>query len=280
METLTVGNLKLTWLNGGNNHLDGGAMFGVVPKALWSKRYPANENNQIELRADPFLIQTGRRNILVEAGMGKGRLSKKQLRNFGVTEESSVETCLQQLGVSAADIDTVLMTHLHFDHVLGLTISEEGRLSSAFPNAQIIVSQIEWDEMREPNIRSQNTYWKENWQAIEHQVAPFSSEYDVTEEIKMIHTGGHSDGHSIIVIESGEEVLLHLADLLPTHAHQNPLWVMAYDDYPMTSIEQKQKWIQYGVDHNAWFSFYHDAYYRALKWDGKGEIAEKIERKR
>lgn len=280
METVTVGRLKVTWLNGGNNHLDGGAMFGVVPKALWSKRYPANEDNRIELRADPLLIQAEGRNILVEAGMGKGRLSEKQLRNFGVTEESSVETCLEQLGISVEDIDTILMTHLHFDHVLGLTSSKGEELFPAFPNAQIIVSKIEWDEMREPNIRSRNTYWKENWQAIEHQVVSFSSQYEVTEEIKMIHTGGHSDGHSIIVIESAEEMLLHLADILPTHAHQNPLWVMAYDDYPMTSIEQKRKWIQYGVDCNAWFSFYHDAYYRALKWDAKGEITEKIERKR
>jgi glyoxylase-like metal-dependent hydrolase (beta-lactamase superfamily II) len=280
METLTIGRLKVTWLNGGNNNLDGGAMFGVVPKALWSKRYPANEDNRIELRADPLLIQAEGRNILVESGMGKGRLSEKQLRNFGVTEESSVETCLGQLGISVEDIDTILMTHLHFDHVLGLTSSKGEELFPTFPNARIIVSQIEWDEMREPNIRSRNTYWKENWQAIEHQVISFNSQYDVTEEIKMVHTGGHSDGHSIIVMESGEEVLLHLADILPTHAHQNPLWVMAYDDYPMTSIEQKQKWIQYGIDHNAWFSFYHDAYYRAVKWDAKGEITAKIERKR
>ncbi|MDQ0245941.1 glyoxylase-like metal-dependent hydrolase (beta-lactamase superfamily II) [Bacillus fengqiuensis] len=280
METLTVGQLKLTWLNGGNNHLDGGAMFGVVPKTLWSKKYPANEDNRIELRADPLLIQAEGRNILVEAGMGKGRLSEKQLRNFGVTEESSVETCLNRLGISVEDIDIILMTHLHFDHVLGLTGSKGEELFPTFPNAQIIVSQIEWDEMREPNIRSRNTYWKENWQAIEHQVVSFTSRYDVTEEIKMVHTGGHSDGHSIVFIESGEEVLLHLADILPTHAHQNPLWVMAYDDYPMTSIEQKQKWIQYGVGRNAWFSFYHDAYYRAVKWDVKGEIMEKIERKR
>ncbi len=255
-------------------------MFGVVPKALWSKKYPANEDNRIELRADPLLIQAEGRNILVEAGMGKGRLSEKQLRIFGVTEESSVETCLNRLGISVEDIDIILMTHLHFDHVLGLTGSKGEELFPTFPNAQIIVSQIEWDEMREPNIRSRNTYWKENWQAIEHQVVSFTSRYDVTEEIKMVHTGGHSDGHSIVVIESGEEVLLHLADILPTHAHQNPLWVMAYDDYPMTSIEQKQKWIQYGVGRNAWFSFYHDAYYRAVKWDVKGEIMEKIERKR
>jgi glyoxylase-like metal-dependent hydrolase (beta-lactamase superfamily II) len=280
METLTVGEWKVTWLKGGNNHLDGGAMFGVVPKVLWERKYEANEYNQIELRADPLLFQKEGRNILMEAGIGKGRLSEKQRRNFGVTEESSIEECLAQLGLGAEDIDTVLMTHLHFDHVLGLSRSEAGQLHPVFPNANILVSQIEWEEMREPNIRSKNTYWKENWQAVEQQVVPFSSQYHVTEDLQMIHTGGHSRGHSIVVLESQGETLLHLADLLPTHAHYNPLWVMAYDDYPMTSIAQKQQWLQYGGEHNAWFSFYHDAYYRAVKWNDKGEIVRKLERTR
>ena len=85
----------------------------------------------------------------------------------------------------------------------------------------------------------------------------------------MIHTGGHSDGHSIVVIEDGGETAIHMADIMPTHAHQNVLWVMAYDDYPMNSIAAKQKWIPYGLEKNAWFTFYHDAFYRAVKWDQK-----------
>ncbi len=95
----------------------------------------------------------------------------------------------------------------------------------------------------------------------------------------MAHTGGHSDGHAVIILESQGETMLHLADLLPTHAHQNVLWVMAYDDYPMTSIENKQKWMKYGAEKEAWFTFYHDAYYRAVKWNEEGHIVEKIERK-
>ncbi|WP_456277952.1 YtnP family quorum-quenching lactonase [Bacillus sp. AK128] len=280
METLKIGKLSLTWLNGGVTHLDGGAMFGVVPKPLWSKKYPFNEKNQIELRTDPILIQDGQRNILIEAGIGNDRMSDKQKRNYGVLEESAVDQSLQELGLTTKDIDLVLMTHMHFDHVCGLTKWSEGKLVPTFENATIYVSQTEWDEMREPNIRSQNTYWRENWESIQTQVRTFEDEFEVIPGIKMIHTGGHSNGHAIITIESGGEQLFHMADLLPTHAHQNALWVMAYDDYPMQSIQSKKLFMDQGLKDNVWFSFYHDAIYRAIKWNENGEVMEQLERKK
>lgn len=278
METLKIGKIKLTWLNGGVNYLDGGAMFGVVPKPLWEKKYPANEKNQIELRTDPILVQDGERNILIEAGIGNNRMTEKQKRNYGVLEESFLDESLQSLGLTTKDIDLVLMTHLHFDHACGLTKWKGETLVPTFENAAIIVSQTEWDEMRQPNIRSKNTYWKENWISISEKVETFKKEQQITNEIKMIHTGGHSDGHSIIAIQSEGEQLLHLADLLPTHAHQNVLWVMAYDDYPMQSIKEKQQWIEKGIQEKAWFTFYHDASYRGVKWNESGEIIESVKR--
>lgn len=162
MEKLKLQNVNLEWLNGGVTHLDGGAMFGVVPKPLWSRKYSVNEKNQIELRTDPILIQAGGKNFLVESGMGNGKLNEKQKRNFGVLEESSLDSGLNQLGLTTEDIDYVLMTHMHFDHACGLTKDSGGELVSVFPNAKIITSKIEWDEMRNPNIRSKSTYWKEN----------------------------------------------------------------------------------------------------------------------
>ncbi|MFZ7944936.1 MULTISPECIES: YtnP family quorum-quenching lactonase [Bacillaceae] len=280
METLKVGNVLLTWLSGGVTNLDGGAMFGVVPKGLWSKKYPANEKNQIELPTDPILIQMEGKNLLVESGIGKGKLTDKQLRNYGVTRESELEESLAQVGLHPEMIDYVLMTHLHFDHVGGLTKLVDGKYVSTFPNAKIITSQVEWDEMRQPNVRSKNTYWKENWQAIETQVIPFEEKWNFG-AITMIHTGGHSNGHSILIIEDQGEMSIHMADLMATHAHQNVLWVMAYDDYPMDSIAAKEKWLPFGLAKNAWFTFYHDAFYRAVKWgqDGK-EIVESIKRER
>lgn len=278
METLKIGKVTLTWLSGGIMNLDGGAMFGVVPKALWEKKYPCNEKNQIELSADPILIQVDGKNMLVDSGLGKDKLTEKQLRNFGVVKESEVDAALQELGLSPLDIDYLVMTHLHFDHAGGLTRLDNGQYVSSFINAKIITSTIEWNEMREPNIRSKSTYWKENWEAVAHQVVPFDDEWSFG-PIRLIHTGGHSDGHCILVIEDGDETAIHMADIMPTHAHQNVLWVLAYDDYPMDSIAAKQKWLNYGLEKNAWFIFYHDAYYHALKWgEDKKEISASINR--
>lgn len=279
METLQVGKATLTWLRGGDNHLDGGAMFGVVPKALWSSIYPVNDKNQIALRTDPILLQIDGKNMLIESGMGNGKLTDKQLRNFGVTEESDLNASLQACGLNCTDIDYVLMTHLHFDHACGLTHDAGNGFESVFPNAVIYTSAVEWNEMRNPNIRSVNTYWKMNWEAIQDQVIPFERELEVADGLRMIHTGGHSDGHSILVFEDGEDCFIHMADIMATHAHQNKLWVMAYDDYPVTSVHEKEKWMQYGYERRAWYTFYHDAYYRALRFDTAGEKIEEVKRK-
>ncbi|RSK29408.1 MBL fold metallo-hydrolase [Bacillus sp. HMF5848] len=278
METLQIGDITLTWLQGGVTHLDGGAMFGVVPKPLWSKKYPFNDRNQIELRTDPILVQKGNKNILIEAGIGNNKMSDKAKRNFGVTEESRIEESLQRLGLTTAQIDTVIMTHLHFDHACGLTRWEGDKLVSTFENANIITTTEEWEEMRNPNIRSKSTYWIENWQAIVDQVEPFKEKHIVIPGIECIHTGGHSAGHAIVKMEDGNDTAIHMADIMPTHAHNNVLWVMAYDDYPMTSIDQKQTWMKYGIERDAWYTFYHDAFYRAIKWNDSREIVSELKR--
>ena len=281
METMQIGEIKLTWLNGGVTHLDGGAMFGVVPKPLWSKKYPVNENNQIELRTDPILVQANGLNMLIDSGIGNGKMNDKQKRNFGVTEESNLVEDLGRLGIQPNDIDYILMTHLHFDHACGLTKREGETWVPVFERAEIITTKTEWAEMKNPNIRSKSTYWSENWEAVTSLVRPFEGEQEITAGIKMIHTGGHSDGHAIIIIEDGGDRLIHMADIMPTHAHANVLWVLAYDDYPMTSIEAKEMWMKYGLENGSWYSFYHDAQYCAIKWDATGkEILAELKRKR
>lgn len=271
MESTMFHNMKLTWLDGGVNYLDGGAMFGVVPKALWSRKYAVDEQNLIELRTDPILIQYEGKNILIDSGIGKGKLDEKKKRNLGVHAETRVEESLEELGLAPTDIDIVLMTHLHNDHAAGLTGWEGDQLVSIFPNAVIYASQVEWDEMRHPNIRSRNTYWKENWEPIQQQVQTFEEQLTIMPGIDMYHTGGHSDGHSIIKLTQGDDIVLHMGDLMPTHAHQNSLWVLAYDDYPMTSIFAKEKWVKEGITQGARFIFYHDAVYRLVRWDATGK---------
>lgn len=280
MEQLKIGRATLTWLTGGLSYLDGGAMFGVVPKALWSRRYPVNDRNQIELRCDPILLQIDGRNFLIDSGLGNNKLTEKQIRNFSVLEESSIEQTLAKMNLSFENIDAILMTHLHYDHANGLTKKVADGYVSIFPDIPIYVSETEWQEMRNPNIRSRNTYWEMNWVPIQDQVCTFSGEKAIHEGLRMIHTGGHSDGHSIIIFEDGDACFIHMADLMPTHGHQPVLWAMAYDDYPVTSVLQKEKWMGYGYERNAWYTFYHDAYYRALQFDINGKIINEVNRER
>ncbi len=278
MESLEVGRAKLTWLRGGVNFLDGGAMFGVVPKALWSKKYPCNDKNQIELRTDPILLQLDGKNYLIDSGLGVDKLNEKQIRNFGAKELSFVEESLKQLGLSGEAIDAVLMTHLHFDHASGLSKLMGNRDVSIFPNAVIYTTAVEWNEMRNPNIRSINTYWERNWQPIEEQVETFADEIEIAPGLRMIHTGGHSDGHAIIVFEDADNCFIHMADIMPTNAHQNKLWALAYDDYPVTSVHEKEEWMAFGYAKQAWYTFYHDAYYRAVRFNQTGERIDALER--
>ncbi|MEJ8765803.1 MBL fold metallo-hydrolase [Oceanobacillus sp. HCA-5259] len=280
MEKLQVGRAQLTWLRGGVNHLDGGAMFGVVPKALWARKYPADEKNLIELRTDPILLQLDGRNYLIDSGLGIDKLSEKQIRNFGASELSFVEESLSELGVEPTAIDGILMTHLHFDHASGLSKKGKEGYETIFPNATIYTTAIEWEEMRHPNIRSVNTYWERNWRPIEHQVETFADELEVAKGLRMIHTGGHSEGHAIIVFEDGEDCFIHMGDLMPTNAHENKLWALAYDDYPVTSVHEKQEWMEYGYNRQAWYTFYHDAYYRAIRFNEKAERIDAVERAR
>jgi len=281
MDEFVFHEMKLTWLNGGTNYLDGGTMFGVVPKALWSRRYEPTEKNLIELLTDPILIQLNGKNILIDSGIGNDKLEEKMKRNLGVTEESHVEESLKELALTPLDIDIILMTHLHNDHAAGLTKWEDGELVSVFPNAEIYTTNIEWDEMRNPNIRSRNTYWKENWEPVQHQVKTFDDRLVVVPGIEMIHTGGHSNGHCVIKMTQNDETILHMADIMPTHAHANPLWVLAYDDYPMDSIFAKEKLMKEALGGNYWFSFYHDAVYRLVKFDETGRnIVSSVERTR
>ena len=281
MDTYEFHNMKLTWLDGGVNYLDGGTMFGVVPKALWAKKYAPDENNLIELRTDPILLQVGGKNLLIDSGIGKGKLEEKKMRNLGIRAETRVVESLAELNLTTADIDMVLMTHLHNDHAAGLTEWKDGSLVSVFPNAEIYVSQIEWDEMRNPNIRSRNTYFEDNWMPIQDQVKPFTTEISPVPDVTMVHTGGHSDGHSIIRLTQNGETMIHMADIMPTHAHNNPLWVLAFDDYPMDSIYAKEKLMKEARENGHRFFFYHDAVYRVVQFDETGKhVVESLARTR
>lgn len=261
---MRIGKLNIRYVNGGITNIDGGAMFGVVPRALWTKKYEVNDKNQIPLPTHPILIQAEDKNILIDTGIGVDKLNEKERRNFGADYESNIDSDLQSLHLSREDIDILILTHLHFDHASGLTDNEG---NASFPNAMHVFQQDEWHEFQSPNIRSKSTYWAKNNGTFQQNLILFEKTYEVYPGITVSHTGGHSFGHSIITIESEGEKAVHMGDIFPTTAHKNPLWVTAYDDYPMDSIRAKERLIPKFIHEGYWFLFYHDNDYFAVKYD-------------
>ena len=272
-----IGDLELTWLNGGTFELDGGAMFGVVPKVLWQKKYPPTEDNYIPMTAWPILVRTPQALVLIESGFGN-KLTDKQKKIYRVREDWSVVEELKLLGISREDIGFVVLTHYDFDHAGGVVMQEtDGTLGFTFPKAKHLLQKKEWHDVLNPNIRTINTYWPLNNELMRTStnLHLIDGRYEVVPGITVVHTGGHNKGHQIVTIESKGEKALHLADLLPTHAHANPLWIMAYDNFPMESIALKEQWMKQGVAEGVWFTFYHDAFMTACKYDDKGMVTDR-----
>jgi len=274
-ESLRIGEVEIHWLSGGVFELDGGAMFGVVPKVLWSKKY-ASEDNYIRLLAAPLLIRTPDALVVVETGLGN-KLTDKQKRIFRVIEDWALPESIADHGYHTADVTHVVLTHCDFDHAGGVVMrAPDGMPVLTFPNARHVVQRAEWEDATRPNRRAAHTYWPQNFEGLEpgKNVLLVDGNYQVTPEIRVSRTGGHTRGHQVVHVESGEASAVHMADLLPTHVHFNPLWLMAYDNFPLDAMEQKEQIERTGIEKESWFTFYHDPYLRACRYNDSGDVIE------
>lgn len=277
---LHVGEYEIFWLNGGAFKLDGGAMFGPVPKTIWSKRYPVDSDNNILLLASPILIKGSSTLILVDSGLGN-KLTGKQHRIFQIQRDWDLFGDLAQLGFDRTDIDTVVHTHGDWDHAGGIvTINEAGTPELSFPKARHLFQRKEWEDICQPTNRSGAAYWPINTDglAASDRLVLVDDAAIIAPGITLRLTGGHTRGHQALFIESHGERAVHLGDLLPTQVHFNPLWVMAYDNYPLDVIAAKQKLIQEAVTAKAWFLFFHNPFCNACKFDTDGKIADEWEK--
>jgi len=273
---LDLGDITIEWLNGGEFELDGGTMFGVVPKLLWSRKYPPNDENYIKMLAAPLLVRTPHCAILIDTGIGN-KLTNKQKKIFRVTRDWTADQDLAQFNLSPEDIHAVILTHCDFDHAGGIVrYNPEGKPELTFPKARHIVNEIEWQDVKHPNNRSVHTYFPENFAVLEEsgRIVRVSHSYEAAPGIKVRHSGGHTRGHQVVEINGQSGCALHLGDLMPTHAHANPLWIMAYDNFPLEVISQKEHLIERYRDHNCWFTFYHDVFIKAGRMDATGQISE------
>jgi len=254
-----VGDLELISLFDGFFRLDGGAMFGSVPKALWETKNPADDRNRITLAMRPLLVR-GRRTMLIDAGLG-GKDDAKFQEIFGVDRSRSLDDSLADAGISRDDVDVVVATHLHFDHAGGFTVRDRsGRLRPAFPRAQYVVRRGEWEDATHPHARNRACYIADNYVPLaEAGVLLFVDEdQTIMPGVKVVRTGGHTRHHQMIAIESGGRTAAFVADLIPTTTHVRDAWIMGYDLYPMDTLAAKQQFLQDAVARETLVFFEHD----------------------
>ncbi|MFP5504288.1 MAG: MBL fold metallo-hydrolase, partial [Candidatus Sericytochromatia bacterium] len=256
-------------------------MFGAVPKVLWNRKIDCDERNRIPLGLNCILVTTPQGRILLDTGIGN-KMNAKQEDIFAIEHPPEVESSLAKLGLSVEDIDHVVMSHCDFDHLGGATkVVEGGRIVPTFPKATYHIRKEEWEDLTHPNQRSKSTYFAENWQAIEEtgRVKLIDRDGELLPGIATYHTGGHTRGHVVIQITSGDEGAVYMGDLMPTRHHLNPLWVMAYDNFPMTSIEQRGSWTHRIAERDWWLLFYHDVELGAGRWgtDGQEKAVVRLE---
>lgn len=274
---LKIGNYEIYFLDGGSFEIDGGAMFGVVPKVLWEKKVNISSGNNIFIVAHPILLKSDKDNIIIDTGIGN-KLTEKQKKIHNIKSEWKLIESLNDIGLKCSEIDLVILTHCDYDHAGGLNRIEDGVIKVNFENARIIVQKMEWEDVKNPNRRQKHSFWEINFELIEKNLEIVDGNCEVANGIFVELSGGHNRGHQIVKIKGNGEEAIHLGDLLPTVFHYNPLWVMAYDNYPLEAIEKKEKYEQEALEKNAWFLFYHDPQIFACKFNEKGEIIEPLSR--
>ena len=276
---MRLGALELIPLSDGEFRLDGGAMFGVVPKTLWSLRASADESNRICLGLRPLLIRTGAANVLIDAGIGD-KLPPKLLEIYGVARERHLDHALADAGLSASDIDVVIATHLHFDHAGGFTTRIGDRVVPRFSRARYVVRRGEWEDALHPNARSRASYMPDNYAPLfESGVVDFlDDDAEVVPGVSVQRTGGHTAHHQIVRIVSEGRTAVFAADLLPTTAHLDEAWIMAYDLYPMDTLVAKRRFLAEAVAGEYVIFFEHDPAMAAglIRSDGKRLRAEPV----
>jgi glyoxylase-like metal-dependent hydrolase (beta-lactamase superfamily II) len=279
VQSTKVGSLKVHAIQAGALRLDGGAMFGVVPKPLWERQIPADERNRITLGMRCLLIEHASGLVLVDSGLGNKESEKfldiYGVENAGAAGRTALEDGLASIGVGADDVSLVVSTHLHFDHAGGNTYRDEGGvIRPSFPKARYIVQRGEFDYATHTNERTAASYFNPNFVPLREAgvLDLIDGEREIVTGIRVIASPGHVPFHQSVVIESAGETALFLADVMPTAAHVPLPWIMGYDVEPLVTLESKRRILAQAVEREWLMIFEHDATvpWGRVRHDGKG----------
>ena len=257
---MQIGKYKLSVVNTGYFRLDGGAMFGIIPKNLWEKTNPPDEQNRIKLATRNLLLENGKRKILVDTGMGTKWKDKAKAIYDIDQEKHSIEISLGALNIKPEDITDVILTHLHFDHTGGSTKSENGKIVPTFPNAKYYVRKKNYEWAINPTDRDRGSYLKENFFPLfEEGVLKLLDEKEkFDDEIDFIIVNGHTFGQQLLKISDSSSTILYCCDLFPTTSHIPLPYVMGYDLQPLVTVAEKKKILPIAVEENWKLFFEHD----------------------
>ncbi|HZY10092.1 MAG TPA: MBL fold metallo-hydrolase [Bacteroidota bacterium] len=257
---MKIGNYDLYPIETGRFGLDGGAMFGVVPKPLWSKTNPPDERNRIPLAARALLVIGSNRKILIDNGNGS-KFTPKLIDIYKLdTNKYDLHKSLKHYGLTVADITDVILTHLHFDHAGGSTYLDNNELKPTFPNATYYVQKSHWEQAMHPTERDRGSFMPEDFLPLkEHDVLEFTDgECEIFPNISVLVTNGHTVAQQLPVISDGTVTMLYSCDLFPTTSHIPLPYIMAYDLHPLKTLEEKKKILSQALD-NQWILFFeHD----------------------
>lgn len=275
VKSLTLGDLRVTTLHDGGFRLDGGAMFGVVPKPLWEKVAPPDDRNRIQLAMRPLLVESAWGRMVVDCGAGD-KMGPKPTDIYALDRRRHLDHALGEAGLDAASIDFALATHLHFDHFGGATARVNGELTPRFTRARYLIRAAEWDDATHPHERNRASYLPEDFVPLKDAgvVDFFQGDEVIKPGVRVVRTGGHTGQHQIVYIESGGKTGVFVADLIPTTAHLQDPWVMGYDLFPVDTLMFKKRFIREAIDREHLIFFEHDPHVAA------GYIREKADGRR
>lgn len=242
-------------------HLDGGAMFGVVPRNLWSRVCEPDQQNRIRMNMNCLFIEAGSERILIDTGIGE-KWSAKATSMYGIQRKRSLEESLLAIaGVRADEITIVVNTHLHFDHAGGNTrFDEDGKVVATFPNARYFVSRGELEHAESPSDRDRASYLSDNWQPLREsgQLELREANYEPVPGLRLETHAGHNRSMQCVRLRRGLVTLFGFADLVPMRAHLRYPWIMGYDLYPIETLKAKKTLLPQAVREGWLCLFYHD----------------------